>query len=79
MKRVEMAFEEIFKEAVALGGTITGEHGVGAMKLPYLHLKAGESGIDAMRQIKLALDPNNIMNPGKMFTVDSRKRVVMNK
>ncbi|MFD2131447.1 glycolate oxidase subunit GlcD [Pseudogracilibacillus auburnensis] len=65
--RVEKAFEEIFKKAVELGGTITGEHGVGAMKLPYLHLKVGEAGIEVMRNIKQAIDPNYIMNPGKMF------------
>ena len=52
---VMQAFEEIFKEAVALGGTITGEHGVGMMKLPYLHLKAGKAGIKVMQQIKKAL------------------------
>lgn len=79
IKRVEQAFEEIFKEAVKLGGTITGEHGVGSMKLPYLHLKVGEAGVEAMRQIKLALDPNNIMNPGKIFSSKERKRVVVNK
>lgn len=67
MERVDKAFEEIFKKAVELGGTITGEHGIGAMKLPYLYLKAGEAGIDVMRQIKKAIDPNFIMNPGKMF------------
>lgn len=77
IKRVELAFEEIFKTAVELGGTITGEHGVGLMKLPYLHLKVGEAGIEAMRSIKLALDPNNIMNPGKIFTVSDRQRVVI--
>ncbi len=66
--RVEKAFEEIFKTAVALGGTITGEHGVGAMKLPYLHLKVGEAGIELMRNIKEAIDPHYILNPGKMFT-----------
>lgn len=76
--RVELAFEEIFKKAVELGGTITGEHGVGTMKLPYLHLKVGEAGIEAMRSIKLALDPNNIMNPGKIFSSVERKRVVVN-
>ena len=69
--RVEKAFEEIFISAVELGGTITGEHGVGAMKLPYLHLKVGEAGIDVMRSIKKAIDPNNIMNPGKMFTKEA--------
>lgn len=67
MEKVDLAFEEIFKKAVELGGTITGEHGVGAMKLPYLHLKVGEAGIEAMQQIKLALDPKQIMNPGKIF------------
>jgi len=67
--RVEQAFAEIFKEAVALGGTITGEHGVGTMKLPYLHLKVGEAGINVMQNIKQAIDQNNIMNPGKMFTM----------
>jgi glycolate oxidase len=79
MSRVENAFEEIFHKAIELGGTITGEHGVGAMKLPYLHLKVGEAGIDIMRNIKLAIDPNNIMNPGKMFTISDRKRVVVQK
>lgn len=67
--RVEKAFEEIFKKAVELGGTISGEHGIGMMKLPYLHLKAGKAGIEVMRQIKKAIDPNNIMNPGKIFTL----------
>src|SRR5699024_1358382 len=67
MERVDKAFEEIFKKAVELGGTITGEHGVGAMKLPYLYLKAGEAGIDVMRQIQKAIDHNLIMDPGKMI------------
>lgn len=79
MERVEKAFEEIFHKAIELGGTITGEHGVGAMKLPYLHLKVGEAGIDLMRNIKLAFDPNSIMNPGKVFTDINRKRVVVQK
>ncbi|MGG1450796.1 glycolate oxidase subunit GlcD [Bacillus licheniformis] len=77
MKRVEQAFEDIFKKAVELGGTITGEHGVGEMKAPYLELKLGNAGIAAMKAVKQALDPNNIMNPGKIFSKDSRKRVVV--
>jgi glycolate oxidase len=77
LKRVEEAFEEIFEKAVELGGTITGEHGVGAMKAPYLEMKLGTSGIDAMRAIKKAFDPNNIMNPGKVFAKAKRKRVVV--
>ncbi|WP_019153038.1 glycolate oxidase subunit GlcD [Robertmurraya massiliosenegalensis] len=77
MERVEKAFEEIFEKAVELGGTITGEHGVGIMKAPYLELKLGPDGIAAMKAVKAALDPNNIMNPGKIFAKDSRKRVVI--
>lgn len=77
MARVDMALEEIFQKAVELGGTITGEHGVGAMKLPYLHLKAGEAGIEAMRNIKKALDPHYIMNPGKIFAKSARESVVI--
>jgi glycolate oxidase len=79
MARVEKAFEEIFTKAIELGGTITGEHGVGIMKLPYLHLKAGEAGIDVMRGIKQALDPNHILNPGKIFSLPNVKRVVVQK
>ncbi|MFG6119198.1 glycolate oxidase subunit GlcD [Thalassobacillus sp. B23F22_16] len=75
--RVEQAFEAIFHHAVELGGTITGEHGVGAMKSPYLHLKLGEEGIAAMKGIKQAFDPNNVMNPGKVFAKSERKRVVV--
>ncbi len=75
--RVEQAFAEIFEKAIELGGTITGEHGVGMMKAPYLELKLGETGIAAMKSVKQAFDPNNIMNPGKMFAKNERKRVVV--
>jgi glycolate oxidase len=77
MERVEMAFAEIFEKAIELGGTITGEHGVGAMKAPYLEWKLKKEGIAAMMGIKQAFDPNNIMNPGKVFAKDSKKRVVI--
>ena len=77
MHRAEQAFAEIFAKAIELGGTITGEHGVGAMKAPYLEMKLGKEGIAAMQGIKQAFDPKNIMNPGKMFAKDTRKRVVV--
>jgi glycolate oxidase len=77
MERVERAFAEIFEKAIELGGTITGEHGVGAMKAPYLEWKLKKEGIAAMMGIKQAFDPNNIMNPGKVFAKDSKKRVVI--
>ncbi|CAM3037128.1 FAD-linked oxidase C-terminal domain-containing protein [Paenibacillus sediminis] len=75
--RVEQAFEEIFEAAVRLGGTITGEHGVGIVKAPYLEWKVGSTGIEMMKRIKQAFDPDNIMNPGKLFA-ETRKRMVMN-
>lgn len=75
--RVEEAFAEIFEAAIALGGTITGEHGVGLVKAPYLEWKVGPAGIEVMRAIKKSFDPNNILNPGKMFAKESRKRVVL--
>lgn len=67
MKRVEAAFGEIFRRAVELGGTITGEHGVGLKKRPFLALVVGDEGISTMWRIKQALDPNDILNPGKIF------------
>lgn len=77
MERVEQAFAEIFEAALDLGGTITGEHGVGEMKAPYLEWKIGAAGMEAMRGIKAAFDPHNIMNPGKMFAKETKKRVMV--
>ncbi|MCI3918709.1 FAD-binding protein [Paenibacillus sp. TRM 82003] len=75
--RVEQAFEEIFEAAIALGGTITGEHGVGTVKAPYLEWKVGEAGVELLKSVKRAFDPNGIMNPGKLFAKESRKRLVV--
>jgi glycolate oxidase len=50
-----------------LGGSITGEHGIGLSKAAYLPMELGPEAISAMKRIKQALDPNNIMNPGKIF------------
>lgn len=77
--RVEEAFAEIFEEAISLGGTITGEHGVGTVKAPYLEWKVGSAGIDVMKGIKQVFDPGGIMNPGKIFAKSSRKRLVISK
>ena len=67
MTRVEKAMEEIFDQAVRLGGTITGEHGVGLAKKAFLRKAIGDASLGLMRQLKRALDPNNILNPGKIF------------
>ncbi|PKR77963.1 glycolate oxidase subunit GlcD [Halalkalibacillus sediminis] len=77
LERVEQAFEEIFAHAIKLGGTITGEHGVGEMKSPYLAWKVGEEGLAIMKTLKQSFDPNNIMNPRKMFAKETRKRIVL--
>ncbi len=64
--RAHQAFGEIFSTAIALGGTITGEHGVGAAKLPYLREQLGEEHLALLRRIKTAFDPAGILNPGKL-------------
>ncbi|MCD6078003.1 MAG: binding domain protein, partial [Ramlibacter sp.] len=60
---------KLVSRALALGGTCTGEHGVGLHKMGFLVDEAGAGAVDMMRTIKRALDPKNIMNPGKIFTV----------
>ena len=67
MHRVEEAFKEIFDEAIRLGGTITGEHGVGLAKKGILPKFAGDAQMRVMRELRQTLDPNGILNPGKMF------------
>lgn len=67
IRRAHLAFDEIFDRALNLGGTITGEHGVGVAKMKYLPRLVGENGIVLMRGIKKVFDPNGIMNPGKIF------------
>jgi len=67
MHRVEEAFGEIFEEAIRLGGTITGEHGVGLAKKRFLPKFAGDQQMHVMRELKKVLDPRNILNPGKIF------------
>ncbi|UXY32048.1 FAD-binding oxidoreductase [Streptomyces sp. HUAS TT20] len=64
--RAHKAFAEIFAAAIALDGTITGEHGVGAAKLPYLTDRLGEDQMALLRRIKRAFDPAGILNPGKL-------------
>ncbi len=67
MRRARAAVRDTFAFSVELGGTISGEHGIGYVKAPYLDMALGRATIDAMRNIKRALDPNGILNPGKMF------------
>lgn len=78
MARVEKAVEEIFRAAVELGGTLSGEHGIGLMKAPFMEMELGETGLKMMKKIKEAWDPNNIMNPGKIFPKKGQRLVLTN-
>jgi glycolate oxidase len=67
MQRVRDAAAEIFSAAIACGGTLSGEHGIGLLKKEFMEQDLGHDAVEAMKKIKLALDPNNILNPGKIF------------
>ena len=67
MARVHEALEDIVTKTLSLGGTITGEHGVGLAKKAWLRRQVGENSHDLMREIKRAWDPRNLLNPGKIF------------
>ena len=68
--RVSEALNQtLVARALRLGGTCTGEHGVGLHKMDFLRTEAGDGAIDMMRTIKQALDPDNILNPGKIFAL----------
>ncbi|MBI5656689.1 MAG: FAD-binding protein [Geobacter sp.] len=66
-EKAHEAIREVFRAALDLGGTMSGEHGVGLSKAPYIPLELSPVQIATMQAVKHALDPNNILNPGKMF------------
>jgi glycolate oxidase len=67
MERVEKAVDELFERTLKLGGTLSGEHGIGVTKAKYLEWEVGKEGIELMKKIKSAFDPDQIINPGKIF------------
>lgn len=66
-KRAKKGILGLMKYVVSLGGSITGEHGIGLAKVPFMKLQHSKEAIEAMRSVKDALDPNDILNPGKIF------------
>jgi len=66
-RRADEAVSEIFRKTVELGGTISGEHGIGISKAPYLAMEAGPLGVSVMKRLKACFDPNGVLNPGKIF------------
>ncbi|MBE0558502.1 MAG: glycolate oxidase subunit GlcD, partial [Proteobacteria bacterium] len=65
--RVHQAVDEIFTAALAVGGTLSGEHGIGITKRPYIARALGEAGVKTLMAVKAALDPKGILNPGKIW------------
>jgi glycolate oxidase len=66
-RKVEQMVREEFNLSLELGGTLSGEHGVGTLKRPYMLQALGEVSIEIQTRIKRALDPRNILNPGKVL------------
>ncbi|MFA4910152.1 MAG: FAD-linked oxidase C-terminal domain-containing protein [Desulfobacteria bacterium] len=67
VNRAHEAVKEIFQAVLDMGGTISGEHGIGVTKAPYLKMELGDLGVEIMKRIKRVFDPNNVLNPGKIF------------
>lgn len=66
-ERVHHAIDEIFAAALAVGGTLSGEHGIGITKRSYIEKALGEAGVNTLKAVKQALDPQGILNPGKIW------------
>jgi len=67
MARIDKALDELYEATIAMGGTLSGEHGIGIAKDRFMSLEFSESAIDIMRGIKKVFDPNNILNPGSFL------------
>lgn len=71
--RVDKAIEALFRRVVELRGTLSGEHGIGIMKAPYLPMEQSPALIDIQKRIKDVFDPKHILNPGKIFPADAKR------
>jgi glycolate oxidase len=67
IERLEAARADLYEAALALGGTVTGEHGIGAARRDWLVRQRGEAAVGVMRAIKRALDPRDLLNPGRVL------------
>ncbi len=72
-QRAGKAKKLLFEQVIALSGTLSGEHGIGITKAPYLSMEVEEESLELMRKIKRVFDPDNILNPGKIFTTAQEK------
>ncbi len=67
LERAWQAFDDVIRLGLSLGGTITGEHGIGSVKVPWLGLELGDAELARQQRLKAVFDPLGIMNPGKVF------------
>jgi len=74
-ERGQEAKRKLFDRVIALGGTLSGEHGVGITKAAFLPLELDEASITLMQKIKKVFDPNNILNPGKIFPLPENENI----
>ena len=70
-RKGETAKRRLFEYVLSLSGTLSGEHGIGITKAPFLALELDETSLMLMQKIKKVFDPNNILNPGKIFSIES--------
>jgi len=70
--KAQAAKKKLFKEVIGLSGTLSGEHGVGITKAPFISLELDQTSMDVMRSLKKLFDPHNILNPGKIFPADNK-------
>jgi D-lactate dehydrogenase (cytochrome) len=76
MEYAEILCLELAKRAISLGGTVSGEHGIGKRYIPYLELMYGKRGLDEIARIKGIFDPNGILNPGNMIPLEYLKKTL---
>jgi glycolate oxidase len=69
LENAHAVVKALFRKVIQMGGTITGEHGIGITKAPYLEMEIPRAGLELMSRIKRAFDPEGILNPGKIFGV----------
>jgi glycolate oxidase len=74
-RRADEAVASVFRKTVELGGTISGEHGIGIAKSPYIEMEIGPLGVSVMKRLKSCFDPNGILNPGKIFPEETAVRL----
>ena len=67
MARIDKAMEEFYEVAIGMGGTLSGEHGIGIAKDRFMGMEFNQASIELMRGIKRVFDPNNILNPGSFL------------